>query len=113
MRLASVVASLLKRLSMVETAADQRTETLEEELCLGAVLDDPSCSMNQYQHEKENGHIKSPIGVSAVLECTGQTTFWVRLAGVPTVMSIHSSEWTVAPGGLCGRNNGRSSRMGI
>lgn len=53
MRLASVVASLLKRLSVVETAADHRTETLEEELCLGAVLDDPSCSMNQYQHEKK------------------------------------------------------------
>jgi hypothetical protein len=52
---------------MLETAADQHAEVLEES-CIHLSV--------EYQHEKkEKGLIKYPIGVSTVLEDSGQTRF--------------------------------------
>lgn len=68
MRLASAVASLLKRLYMLET--EMLEEEATRELLCRAILAD------ECRHEKRNRSRKSPIGVSSVLECTRQTSFW-------------------------------------
>jgi hypothetical protein len=71
---------------MLETVADQRTEILEESLSWYGV--GRSFLLNISMKEKKKGLVKSPIGVSTVLECARQTSFWVRLAGMPTV-NVH------------------------
>lgn len=86
MRLASVVAYLLKRLEMLETAADQHTEVLEES-CIHLSV--------EYQHEKKK---KASLNILLVFPL-----FWKAVVkqasgrgwrGCPLSMSIHSREWT-------------------